>query len=315
MGSLLVGIGLMYLATFCYLYSRCHDRLPLTKYLSNHVLFFSPLNFIFTFSSFRAGRKSVHAPATVPGLELIRENYDVLRTEAKALLEAGVFQRAATADEPGYNSFEKGGWRRYPIKWYSPKCRASAAGACPQTCAVLERIPAIRSAMFVVLPPGGRIGRHHDPLATSLRYHIGLVTPNSDRCALMLDGKPHAWHDGTELLFDQTFLHSALNDTDQPRVILFCDVDNPNLPWGVRHLAGAINATVMARMTGANDGGKLSWVSAVYRPIYRVRAFVKEKIRPRSLFLYNTIKFSAISAGLLCVVATFYLLNSALTDW
>jgi hypothetical protein len=46
-----------------------------------------------------------------------------------------------------------------------------------------------------------------------------------------------------------------------------------------------------------------------------VRAYVKENIRPRSLFLYNAIKFSAIGAGLLFVVSTFYLLTSALTDW
>src|SRR5262249_25882941 len=129
MGGLLTGIGLTYLVSFSYLYTRCRDHLSLSKYLSNHVLFLSPLNFIFTFFSFRAGRKSVHAPSTVPGLELIRENFDAIRAEAKALLDAGAFQRAATSDEPGYNSFEKGGWRRYPIKWYSPTCRESAVAA------------------------------------------------------------------------------------------------------------------------------------------------------------------------------------------
>ena len=315
MGNLLVCIGLTYLLSFSYLYWRCRDRLSLTKYLSNHALLLSPLNFVLTFFSRGAGRKSVFAPSIVPGLELIRQNYDIIRDEAKALLDGGVFQRPPAVDEPGYNSFERGGWRQYPIKWYGSSCRQSAASACPHTCSVLERIPAVLSAMFVVLPPGGRIGRHHDPLATSLRYHIGLVTPNSEKCALTLDGQAHPWHDGKELLFDETFLHSALNETDQPRLILFCDVENTNLPWGVRHLAGAVNSMVVAKMTGANEGGRLSWVSAVYRPVYRVRAYVKENIRPRSLFLYNVIKFSAIGAGLLFVVSIFYLLTSALTDW
>src|SRR5262245_65364354 len=139
-------------------------------------------------------------------------------------------------------------------------------------------------------------------VTTSEKYELtrsGLVTPNSEKCALTLDGQAHSWHDGKELLFDQTFLHSALNETDKPRVILFCDVENPNLPWGIRHLAGAVNSMVLAKMTGAGDGGQRSWVSAVYRPIYRVRAYVKEKVRPRSLFLYNVIKFSAIGGGLL----------------
>jgi beta-hydroxylase len=293
---------------------RCRDHLPLTKYLSNHALLLSPLNFVFAVFSRGAGRTPVFAPSIVPGLELVKQNYDAIRDEAKALLDTGVFQRAAAVDQPGYNSFEKGGWRQYQIKWYSPSCRQSAVSACPHTCSVLERIPAIRSAMFVVLPPGGRIGRHHDPLATSLRYHIGLVTPNSEKCALTLDGKSYPWYDGKELLFDQTFLHSALNKTDQPRVILFCDVDNPNFRWGIKQLAGAVNSMLVAKMTGANDKGRLSWVSAVYRPIYRVRAYVKEKIRPRSLYLYNAIKFSAIGAGLLLVIAMFQLLSFALTS-
>jgi beta-hydroxylase len=309
MGNLLAGIGVTYVLSFSYLYWRSRDHLYLSKYLSNHALLLAPLNFVFAFFSRGGGRKPVFDPTIVPGLELIRENYDVIRDEAKTLLEAGVFQRPPAVDEPGYNSFEKGGWRQYPIKWYSPSCRQSAVSACPRTCSVLEKIPAIRSAMFVVLPPGGRIGRHHDPLATSLRYHIGMVTPNSEKCALTLDGRAYPWYDGKELLFDQTFLHSALNETDRPRAILFCDVENLNLRWGVKHLADAVNALVLAKMTGKTGGGKLSWVSAVYRPIYRVRAYVKERIRPRSLFLYNLIKFSAIGAGVLLVVTTLYLLT------
>ncbi|HEX4608569.1 MAG TPA: aspartyl/asparaginyl beta-hydroxylase domain-containing protein [Urbifossiella sp.] len=312
MGIPLACVGIMYLLSFSYLYQRCHDRLPLKKYLSNHALLLSPVNFVFTFFSRGGGRKPVFAPATVPGLELITQNFDAIRDEARTLLDAGVFQRPPAVDEPGYNSFEKGGWRRYPIKWYSSSCRAAAVSECPRTCSVLAKVPAIRSAMFVVLPAGGRIGRHHDPLATSLRYHIGLVTPNSEKCALTLDGEAHPWHDGKELLFDQTFLHSAVNETDQARVILFCDVDNPNLPWGVKHLGGAVNSLVVAKMTGAGDRGKLSWVSAVYRPVYRVRAFVKQKIRPRSLFLYNVVKFAAIGAGLLFAVAILYLLTTVL---
>jgi beta-hydroxylase len=310
--GILIAIGAVYLISFGYYWWRSSERLALSKYLSNHAFFLAPLNFVLLFFARGRGRKPVFDPTTVPGLELVRENFDAIRAEAKTLLDAGVFQRAATSDEPGYNSFEKGGWRRYPIKWYSPTCRKSAADTCPNTCSILERVPSIRSAMFVVLPPGGKIGRHHDPVATSLRYHIGLVTPNSEKCALSLDGRSYPWHDGKELLFDQTFLHSALNDTAQPRVILFCDVDNPNLPWGVRHIASAVNSMVMAKMTGANDGGKRSWVSAAYRPIYKVRMFVKEKIRPRSLFLYNSIKFSAIAAVILLVVGGIYSLNAVM---
>jgi beta-hydroxylase len=157
----------------------------------------------------------------------------------------------------------------------------------------MDSIPAVRSAMFTVLPPGAKLGRHHDPIASSLRYHLGLLTPNSEQCALTLDGKNYAWRDGEELLFDQTYLHSAINKTQ--------------LRGPIKRLADAVNNALVAKFTGANDQGKLSWVSWAYKPIYKVRSFVKEKIKPRSLLAYNIIKYGSI---LLLVYLLYLLMRS-----
>ena len=81
--------------------------------------------------------------------------------------------------------------------------------------------------MFALLPPGGKLNPHRDPFAGSLRYHLGLVTPNSDDCRIFVDGEEYAWRDGEDVLFDETFVHWAENRTDQTRVILFCDVERP----------------------------------------------------------------------------------------
>jgi beta-hydroxylase len=295
---------IVYAGSFAYLYLRCRDHLALHKYLSNHVLLLAPLNFLFTF--FVTGRPSpVLAPQSVPGLDRLRASYPIIRAEAKVLLDTGVFQRPPAVDEPGYNTFEKGGWRLYPLKWYTKECGRSALAACPQTCAVLDSIPTIRSAMFTVLPPGGRLGRHHDPVASSLRYHLGLLTPNSEQCALMLDGERHVWRDGEELLFDQTYLHSAANNTDIVRVILFCDVEKTQLLGPVKALADAVNYALVAKFTGANEKGKLSFISWAYKPIYKVRSFVKEEIKPRSLLAYNVIKYGSIALGLFLIYLAF----------
>jgi beta-hydroxylase len=299
-------VVIIYIGSFAYLYLRCKDRLPFHKYLSNHVLLFAPLNFLFTF--FTIGRQgAVFAANTVPGLDKIRASYPVIRSEAKVLLDTGVFQRPPAVDEPGYNTFEKGGWRLYPLKWYTKECGKSAVQACPKTCAILDSIPAVRSAMFTVLPPGARLGRHHDPIASSLRYHLGLLTPNSEKCALTLDGTDYPWRDGEELLFDQTYLHSAINRTDIVRVILFCDVEKTQLIAGVKGFAEAVNRALVAKLTGANDQGKLSWLSWAYKPIYKIRSYVKEKVKPRSLLAYNLIKFGTIALLLYLL----YLLLSA----
>jgi beta-hydroxylase len=132
---------------------------------------------------------------------------------------------------------------------------------------------------------------------------LGLLTPNSEKCALTLDGVEYPWLDGEELLFDQTYLHSAVNRTDTPRVILFCDVEKIQLRWPFKLLAEAVNNVLVARATGASDKGKLSWLSWAYRPIYRIRSYVKEKVRPRSMLAYNIIKFGTIASLLFLLYA------------
>jgi beta-hydroxylase len=297
-------VATVYAGSFGYLYHRCRDHLPFHKYLSNHALLLAPLNFLFTF--FTVGRQTpVFDSKCVPGLDKLKENYPLIRSEAKALLDAGVFQRPPALDEPGFNSFEKGGYRIYRLKWYSEQCVPAAVKLCPKTCALLETIPAIRSALFTVLPPGGRIGRHHDPIASSLRYHLGLLTPNSPKCSLTLDGAGHPWFDGEELLFDQTYLHSAVNQTDNIRVILFCDVEKTQLIPPIKQLAAAVNNGLVARAAGANEKGTVSLFSKIYQPIYAIRSYVKEKVRPRSMLAYNVIKYGTIASLILLLYVVF----------
>jgi beta-hydroxylase len=35
--------------------------------------------------------------------------------------------------------------------------------------------------MFAMLPANGSLNPHRDPFAGSLRYHLGLITPNDER--------------------------------------------------------------------------------------------------------------------------------------
>jgi beta-hydroxylase len=69
--------------------------------------------------------------------------------------------------------------------------------------------------------------RHRDPYAGSLRYHLGLVTPNDDGCWIDVDGQRYSWRDGEDVVFDETYIHQAKNETNVDRIILFCDVERP----------------------------------------------------------------------------------------
>src|SRR5262245_66685483 len=79
---------IVYVGSFSYLYLRCRDRLPFHKYLSNHVLLYSPLNFLFIY--FTIGRPgAVFERKSVPGLDKITEDYLGIRSDAKAVLDTG----------------------------------------------------------------------------------------------------------------------------------------------------------------------------------------------------------------------------------
>jgi len=77
------------------------------------------------------------------------------------------------------------------------------------------------------MAPKSRLPTHRDPFAGSLRFHLGLRTPNSEKCRITVDGQTYWWKDGEGVLFDETFLHRAENETDEDRLILFCDVERP----------------------------------------------------------------------------------------
>jgi beta-hydroxylase len=165
-------------------------------------------------------------PRAIPELDVLRDNWQMIRDEAVALFQQNGIRAATGHNDLGFNSFFKQGWKRFYLKWYGSPM-PSAQAACPKTVALVQSLPHVNAAMFAVLPAGSKLNRHRDPFAGSLRYHLGLVTPNSDRCRIYVDGQPYWWRDGEDVLFDETFIHSAANDTDVTRIILFCDVERP----------------------------------------------------------------------------------------
>ena len=71
--------------------------------------------------------------------------------------------------------------------------------------------------MFASLPPGSRLPRHRDPYAGSLRFHMGLITPNSPDCYINVDGETYYWRDGEAVVFDETFIGSSCSPTSSVR--------------------------------------------------------------------------------------------------
>src|SRR5262249_44809142 len=124
-----------------------------------------------------------------PQLKILQENWEVIREEVLKLMQSGENIKASNKyDDIGFNSFFKRGWKRFYLKWYGDFL-PSAKMLCPKTVELLENIPSINGAMFALLPKHSKLVTHRDPYAGSVRYHLGLITPNSENCCIYVDGQ------------------------------------------------------------------------------------------------------------------------------
>lgn len=187
------------------------------RQLSDHSTFTAPLN---CFPYFFSGMPNTPyvSPSHVPELALPKTEWQTFREEALSLVEAGQIRAAARYSDIGFNSFFYAGWKRFSLRWYD-NAHPSAAILCPRTIEILQRVPSVKATKFAMLPGGSKLNPPRDPFAGSLRYHLGLITPNDDRCVIVADGMPHSWREGEDVMFDETYLHQAANETDQNRII------------------------------------------------------------------------------------------------
>ena len=256
-----------YVLSILHIHFRGRVRLPFRRQMFDHSSFMAPIN-IFMHKFSRVPSTPFVPVSAFPELSRLQENWPVIRAEAEKLLALKKIKAAEQNDDAGFNSFFKNGWKRFYLKWYDAS-HPSAERLCPQTYALLQSIPSVKAAMFAELPPGGKLNPHRDPFAGSMRYHLGLATPNDDRCFIEVDGERHSWRDGQGVVFDETYIHWAINGSESDRVILFCDVERPmRYRW-----MGAVNRwlgrTLMTAAASPNESGdQVGLVSKLFRISY-----------------------------------------------
>jgi beta-hydroxylase len=129
----------------------------------------------------------------------------------------------------------------------------------------------VKAAMFAQLPPGGKLNMHRDPFAGSLRYHLGLITPNSDLCFIEVDGQRYSWRDGQGVVFDETYIHWAQNASEGDRIILFCDIERPMRYGWAQAVNRFLGRTMMTAASSPNEtGDQLGGVNRLFRYVWLI---------------------------------------------
>lgn len=259
------------------------------RQLSDHSTFMAPVNAIMYLFSKVPSTPFINT-SHFPELKALRDNWKTIRSEAAALHEQSHIKASDRLDDIGFNSFFKTGWKRFYLKWYGDEL-PSAQALCPETVAILQKIPSVKAAMFAMLGPDSRLVRHRDPYAGSLRYHLGLITPNSDQCFINVDGQTYAWRDGEDVLFDETYIHYAENTTNQNRIILFCDIERPMSNPLARGFNRLFSRCVMAASATRNrEGDRVGGLNKAFLYLYQIRLLGK-RIKAWNRTVYYLIKW------------------------
>ena len=175
-----------------------------------------------------------------PALGILQENFGTVREECVALLarRSGIpnIDTLSSETSTGIHAIA---WKTFMFK--SGEFIEENCALAPRTAALLRRIPGVYTAFFSILEPHQHIKPHWGYWKGFVRYHLGVVIPGNNRdklCWIRINSEAHDrarrdeiekgdkyyWTEGTAVLFDDTFLHEAANESGEVRAVLFLDV-------------------------------------------------------------------------------------------
>ena len=175
---------------------------------------------------------------------------DEIRTELENVLtDRSRFEPYLQTDEKHLNRrgtplADNDDWGAYYICHFG-ELVAEAAELCPSAVAALAMAPQpdipgqAATALFSKLRPNTRIPPHHGMVNTRLICHLPLIVP--ENCgALRVGNEQRSWVEGEMLIFDDSMLHEAWNDSDEERVVLLFDIWRPELTDDERFFVTAV---------------------------------------------------------------------------
>jgi hypothetical protein len=122
-------------------------------------------------------------------------------------------------DPNGKDIKRKSEWFVIPLIYNQSPVKSSSQ-MFPQTLKILGQISGLLMGGFSCLEPGGYIPPHTDEGTERYRYHLPLIVP--DNCGIKINGID--FNCTKPLLFDDTFTHSAWNNSDKCRIVLIVDI-------------------------------------------------------------------------------------------
>ena len=130
---------------------------------------------------------------------------------------------------------DKKHWTTIPLKLFG-KYHTNNCRKCPTLYDILLNNSQIISCIYSFMEPGKIIQPHIGPYDGLLRYQLALDIPIGE-CYLYLQNTnnnfiKHYWTEGKGVVFDETRIHGAVNNTKFVRLVLLIDIKRQyNSQW------------------------------------------------------------------------------------
>lgn len=192
--------------------------------------------------------------AHYPWLEAFDAARDAIRAEAQAALSQSgedfvpyISRPSGGPVDPWQELNNSKRWSAYFLMRNGTPVEEHLA-RCPKTAELLRTAPLCEipghapTACFSVLAPRTRIPPHAGVSNARFIVHVPLIVPPA--CLYRVGAERREWVEGKARVFDDTFEHEAINDSEQPLVVLIFDVWNCFLTPAERDLVAAVTAGV-----------------------------------------------------------------------
>ena len=196
------------------------ESMGIVEYYTSGRQFLAPYTYWCTLNSRGTNTPFPDMELNFPNHYILKDYWKDIRNEAMNIYTNG--NATEIKNDMFFKTIADNGWKRFYIKWYGP-ITEEAYKLCPNTCKLISQLPEIKLAMFSILEPGSKIPVHAGPFKGCIRYHLGLNCPQD--AYIIVDGIKYTWKNGEDVLFDDTFMHQVNNDSNDLRIILFCDIE------------------------------------------------------------------------------------------
>lgn len=181
--------------------------------------------------------KPIHNSHNINWCKLLENSFDELTDEFAELLSLIERNGAPYLDESykaqGFDTLAGSkNWTALNI-FKDGKANNSLLSLMPKTASVLDKIPLYKvdeqpfEVFFSLLKAGQHIQPHFGQSNHSLTVHLPIIVPQGGY--LTVAGEEVAWQKGKAIIFDDSFIHEAINPSEEDRVVLIFSIWHPDL--------------------------------------------------------------------------------------